>query len=41
MLFKSPDFLLFLPIDYELHCFVTQRTLNAQNLLLLAALYIF
>ena len=41
MLFNSPEFLLFLPIVFGLYWFVTQRSLKAQNLLLLVASYVF
>ena len=41
MLFNSPEFLLFLPIVAGLYWFVNQRSLKAQNLLLLVASYVF
>ena len=34
MLFNSPEFLLFLPIVFGLYWFVVQRSLRAQNVLL-------
>jgi hypothetical protein len=39
MLFNSPEFLLFRPIVFGLHLFVTQHSLKAQNLRLPAASY--
>jgi alginate O-acetyltransferase complex protein AlgI len=41
MLFNSFEFLLFLPIAFCLYWFVFHKSLNAQNLLILAASYFF
>lgn len=41
MLFNSPEFLVFLAIVFGLYWFVTQRSLKAQNALLLVASYVF
>ena len=41
MLFNSIDFAIFLPIVFILYWFVLNRNLKAQNLLLLAASYVF
>jgi len=41
MLFNSLDFALFLPIVFVLYWFVTQRNLKIQNLLVVAASYLF
>jgi len=41
MLFNSPEFLLFLPIVFGLYWFVVQKSLRAQNALILAASYFF
>ena len=41
MLFNSPEFLVFLAIVFGLYWFVTQRSLKAQNALLLLASYVF
>ncbi|OQB64276.1 MAG: Peptidoglycan O-acetyltransferase [Bacteroidetes bacterium ADurb.Bin141] len=41
MLFNTIDFAFFLPVVYILYWFVTNRNLNLQNILLLAASYFF
>ncbi|MEM9024077.1 MAG: MBOAT family O-acyltransferase [Bacteroidota bacterium] len=41
MLFNSLEFALFLPVVFLLNWFVTQRNLQAQNVLLLVASYVF
>ena len=41
MLFNSSEFLVFVPLVFGLYWFVTQRHLQAQNLLLLVASYVF
>ena len=41
MLFNTPEFLLFLPIFFGLHLFVTQHNLKAQNLRLLVASFVY
>ena len=41
MFFNSIDFAVFLPIVFVLYWFVTQRNLKLQNILLLAASYVF
>lgn len=41
MIFNSLDFALFLPIVFILYWFVTQKSLTAQNILLLVASYFF
>ncbi len=41
MLFNSIDFAIFLPIVFVLYWFVANRSLNAQNLLIVVASYIF
>lgn len=41
MLFNSLDFAIFLPIVFILYWFVTNRSLRAQNVLLLSASYVF
>ena len=41
MLFNSIDFAVFLPIVFILYWFVTNKSLTAQNMLLLVASYFF
>lgn len=41
MLFNSIDFAVFLPIVFALYWFVTNKSLNMQNLLIIAASYLF
>ena len=41
MLFNSIDFALFLPIVFSLYWFVTYKNLTLQNLLMVAASYVF
>lgn len=41
MLFNSIDFAIFLPIVFALYWFVVQRSLQAQNLLIVVASYVF
>jgi alginate O-acetyltransferase complex protein AlgI len=41
MLFNSLDFAIFLPIVFALYWFVVQRSLRAQNLLIVVASYVF
>lgn len=41
MLFNSIDFALFLPVVFALYWFVAQRNLKTQNLLIVAASYVF
>ena len=41
MLFNSIDFAIFLPIVFILYWFVTNKNLKAQNLLIVAASYLF
>jgi alginate O-acetyltransferase complex protein AlgI len=41
MLFNSIDFAIFLPIVFALYWFVVQRSLKAQNLLIVVASYVF
>ena len=41
MLFNSIDFAIFLPIVFILYWFVTNKNLKAQNLLIIAASYLF
>jgi len=41
MLFNSIDFAIFLPIVFALYWFVAQRSLKAQNLLIVVASYVF
>ncbi len=41
MLFNSIDFAIFLPIVFAFYWFVTSKNLKLQNLLILAASYLF
>ncbi len=41
MLFNSIDFAVFLPVVFALYWFVAKRSIRAQNLLIVAASYLF